>query len=102
MENCIATREYELNLDKKITVYIGKPFLYKGDYRCDLEIVGFEKKIESYAIGSDGVQAIVLALTKIGTLLYTSEEYSNGKLTLFESSNLDIPYPSSIADLVKV
>lgn len=101
MENYVATREYELNTDQKITVYVGKPYLFKGDYRCDLEIVGFEKKIESYAMGTDSVQAIFLALTKIGTLLYTSEDYKNGKLTLYESSNLDIPYPSSIADLVK-
>lgn len=101
MKNYIATREYSLNNGQKLTIYIGKPFAYKGDFRCDLEIVGFDKKIESYAIGGDSVQAIFLALSRVGILLYTSEAYSQGNLKFLDSSNLDLPYPPTIADLVR-
>lgn len=101
MEQYIAVREYELNTNEKVTIYIYKPFLDKEDYCCNFRITGFSNNIESYVIGSDGIQAIFLVLMKIGTILYTSEEYKHEKLTLFESLDLDLPYPESIADIVK-
>ncbi|MFW1859215.1 DUF6968 family protein [Acinetobacter defluvii] len=101
MEQYIAVRVYELDSEEKITIHVFKPFLDEEDYRCDFEIIGFLNNIKSYAMGSDSIQALFLALSRIAIILYTSEEYKHGRLTLYGSLNLDLPYPDTIADLVK-
>lgn len=101
MEQPIAVREYELDSEKTVTIYIFKPFLDEQDYRCNFEIIGLLKDFRSYAMGVDSVQALFLALNRIATILYTSDEYEDGKLKLYGSFNLSLPYPDTISDSVK-
>jgi hypothetical protein len=54
----------------------------------------------NYAAGIDGIQAIVMALQKIGAELYTSDEAKAGLLTWLGERNLGIPVVEAIADLV--
>lgn len=72
-----------------------------NDYRCEFEIVGLgEKTINSYAMGVDSTQALILTLQMIGTRLYTSDEGKAGHLSWLGMKNLGFPVPDTIADLV--
>jgi len=100
----VATRELCLSgSEKKVIVMIGKPQLFSDsiNYYCPYQITGLEKGKVSYAGGIDAIQAFLLALKKIGTDLYTSNEAISG--TLFweggEKGNLGFPVPDSISDL---
>lgn len=101
MKQHIAVREYEVGPEKKVTIYLFKPFLDEQDYRCNFEIIGLLKDIRSYAMGGDSIQALFLALNRVAIILYTSEEYKHGHLTLNGSLDLDLPYPETISNLVK-
>lgn len=72
-----------------------------ADYRCEFEIVGLgEKTINSYGMGVDSTQALLLTLQMIGTRLYTSNEGKAGLLSWLGMKNLGFPVPDSIVDLV--
>jgi hypothetical protein len=49
-----------------------------------------------YGAGTDAVQAQLLAMVNAATLLYSSQEWKEGRLTLNGSSNLDLPAIESI------
>ena len=103
VENIIATRELTLEDGKKVTVVIGQPrkFDEGDDYYCPFQISGIDNGRISYAGGIDAIQAFELALKKIGTILYTSEEAKSGKLTWDAGVDgyLGFPLPDSIRDL---
>lgn len=57
--------------DVDVLVLIGKPAMFEdgNDYYCPFSIEGFGKTQISYAGGSDAVQALQLAMKKIGVEL---------------------------------
>ena len=98
----IAMRTLDLagEPSRAVTVAIKPPVADGGDYRCEFQIVGLGTDQIRHAMGIDGAQALMLALKLIGTVLYTSEESKQGRLTWLGCRNLDFPVPDSIADLV--
>ncbi len=102
LEYVIAVRELELDHDQKITIKIGKPEIYpEADHHyCPYQILGIGKESIRYANGVDSVQALLLALSKIGIELYTSDEVKTGKLKWLGMTDLGFPLPESIKDLI--
>jgi hypothetical protein len=99
----IATRELELSgSGKKVLIRFGRPkrFADGRDYYCPYQIVGLGESRVRYAGGVDGIQAIVLALQKIGAELYTSNAAKAGRLMWLGEGDLGIPVADLIADLV--
>ena len=101
----IATRELDLaGSEEKLTVSIGIPkkFPDSSDYFCPFEIRRLRSGKVSYAGGIDGIQALLLALKKIGAELYTSEEAKSGALLWkgARKGNLGFPVPDSLSDIV--
>jgi hypothetical protein len=98
----IATRLLQAK-NRKITVVIGRPekFPEGEDFYCPYQIVGIGNERISYAGGLDAVQALQLALMKIGTDLYTSPEAQSKQLSWDggELGDLGFPVPNSIRDL---
>lgn len=93
----IAERELSLILDDgsvaTIVVKIGKPVRISGPevYRCYFQFLGFDNDKIRYAEGDDSMQAIILALTKIASHLYTSAEFRSMRLTSLGERNLGFP-----------
>ena len=98
----IAIRSLELagETPGEVTVSIKQPVPDDDDYKCEYQIVGIGSGKVRYAIGADSMQALVLALQKIGADLYASEAAKQGRLTWFGSLDLGFPVPDVIADLV--
>ncbi len=98
----IASRELDAN-GKKVVVVIGRPEKFPDgeDYYCPYQIVGIGSERVKYAGGIDAVQALQLALKKIGTDLYTSQE-AQAKQLLWaggEPGDFGFPVPDSLRDL---
>jgi hypothetical protein len=98
----IATRDLHVG-DKKITVVIGRPekFPEGEDYYCPYQIVGIGNGRVRYGGGLDAVQALQLALKKIGADLYTSPEAQSKQLSWVggDAGDLGFPVPDSIRDM---
>lgn len=78
----------------KVTVKIGRPVEVEiGRSYCPYQIQGMGEEKMRYAMGVDTIQALILALTKVGTDLYTSQEWKMRSLTWMgdSSGNLGIP-----------
>lgn len=100
----IAMRELELAGGKKVTIIIGKPEKFPDfeDYYCPYHITGMGNERISYAGGVDGIQALLLALNKIGADLYTSKEAEAGILSWKggEKGNLGFPVSKVLRDML--
>lgn len=83
MENCIASRTYVLDGDKDVKVSIGRPTKSNAfdEFNCAYEIVGLSKPSRDQVTAIDAVQAIILALARIGTELTESAEAQEGRLS---------------------
>jgi hypothetical protein len=104
----IAERELDLASEdgksaSKVLVKIGKPRKIPGQsiYRCHFQIIGVGSEKVRYGEGSDDMQALILALTKIGSHLYTSKESVSKRLSCMGMLNLGFPafiteYPSDL------
>ena len=84
----IATRHLKLQLPAEeidISVRIFLPEADNGSWRCGYEIDWPDGKRSSAAVGIDSVQALFLALQKIGIEIYTSDYHQQGQLIWFEA-----------------
>jgi uncharacterized protein DUF6968 len=95
----IATRQLDLAGSDKVTVALLEPVGDVGEYRCAYSISGLSRDEEGRAIGQDGVQALQLAMNSIGVVLYTSDEWKEGRLTWNGGKDLGFPLPDSLKDL---
>lgn len=77
----------------KVLVQLGKPRPLPGyeAYRCHFKIIGMGTEKVRYGEGADAMQALILALTKIGSLLYTSDESQSKRLSWMDMWNLGFP-----------
>lgn len=94
----IAERVLDLISDDRTTttrvvVKLGKPKQVPGYsvFQCRFQILGMGTEKIRYGEGADAIQALILALTKIGSLLYTSDESINKRLSWMEMLNLGFP-----------
>ena len=81
----LAEREYILKPDGVVTIRLGQPFAppeFPNESWCPFQIEGLGSGRVRRAIGIDHFQSISLAMTSIGTTLYTSDEYQAGRLRL--------------------
>jgi hypothetical protein len=79
-----------------VTVEIGRPQAYPdgANYFCPYRILGLEDDHVRSAGGVDQIQALVLALQRIGAFLYTSAVYKAGQLYWLEPGNKDLGFPT--------
>jgi hypothetical protein len=101
----IASREFTIKEGGKVTVIIGKPERIPAseDYYCPYQIRGLGDEKVSYSPGVDSVQALVLALTDIGSRLNASSPGKAGNLTWVGSHAPDyigLPVADAIHDLI--
>lgn len=101
----IATRNlYLIGSSSKIEIKIGKPARFSDafDYYCPYQIIGIGTEKIKYAGGIDAVQALWLALHKIGAELYTSREAKTGLLRWEGDENgiLGFPVMDNLEDLI--
>jgi hypothetical protein len=83
----------DLEGGEKVLVTIGAPQQTPGhpDYYCPFVIVGLGSGKVRCVIGIDTMQALDLALKAVGTELYTSPEYLEGRLRYLGMKNLGFP-----------
>jgi hypothetical protein len=100
----IATRSLKLRLPAKeidISVRIFLPDADNGNWRCAYEIDWPDGKRSSAAAGVDSVQALLLALQKIGTEIYTSDYHRQGQVNWLEANQgYGFPVPKNVRDLL--
>jgi hypothetical protein len=90
----IATRSIALLGDTQaVTVTIGTPQAFSDgkDYYCPYQIIGIGDERIRYASGVDTIQALFLALKKIGSVLHSSDPARAGSLTWLGNSDLGFP-----------
>jgi len=77
----------------QVIVRLAKPEKIPGedDFSCGYQILGLGTEAVRTAVGVDAVQALFLAMTKIGADLYTSAEASTCKLSWHGDKNLGFP-----------
>jgi hypothetical protein len=96
----IAKRKLSLTPGEKVVVIIGqpRPFPDCDDFFCPFKVEGLGHGRVIRAGGVDAIQALELALRMIGAVLYTSEEYKDGRLTWEGGTNgsLGFPVPANI------
>ena len=66
---------------------------------CPYEIVGLSRDKRGYGAGEDAMQAILLALARMGTELYCAGEAKEGRLKWLGADQLG--FPSFSRDLIK-
>jgi hypothetical protein len=103
MSTVIAHRMMDLSVPAgaRAVVTIKQPQRDGNDYRCEFHIVGLgDKAINSYGMGVDSMQALILTIQLIGALLYASDEAKHGRISWLGMKNLGFPVPEVVADLV--
>lgn len=90
-----------------VVIYIESPVQEdgKGDWICKYRIDGIGDSSERNAIGVDGIQAMILALTYISTSLYYSHDYTQGRLTWLggmSAGDLGLPVAEGVRDEISI
>ena len=67
-----------------------------GSFKCFYRVTGISSAGLRYGAGTDAVQALLLAMVNAASLLYTSHEWKDGRITLNGSRNLDLPAIASV------
>src|ERR1700761_2341873 len=99
----IAERTLKLDvggrdIDMPVRIYL--PVGNAGHWQCEYEIGWPNAPRRSAAHGIDAVQALLLALQRIGAELYTSDSHRSGKLKFERHGNgYGFPLASGIRDL---
>jgi len=103
----IATRKLELlghggNSAGPIFITIFRPeeLPSSAGFSCSYSVRGLSTELSKECRGDDPVQALLLALTKIGTDLYTSPEAIAGRLRWLGDGNLGFPVFTVLAEKV--
>ncbi|VVC75362.1 hypothetical protein AQUSIP_06520 [Aquicella siphonis] len=98
----VASRTLTLtdnNATRLVIISIGKPQKFSDgqDYYCPYQIFGLRDEKVNWCGGIDEVQALLLALERIGIVLADTDEYKQGKLTWIgsENNNIGFPHPDS-------
>jgi len=97
----IALRTLELRREdgssSPVLARVGRPRAVDGaDYRCEYEIDGLATPRRSHAYGIDEVQALWLALVRLGVDLQTSSEGKAGRIALHGEADLNFPPPEAL------
>lgn len=100
----IATRTLKLQTgaaQTQVPVRIYLPQERNGSWSCQYEIGWPDGRWEHVASGADSVQALLVALQMIGSLIYNSEYHKSGRLMLDgPRGGYGFPVPKAIHDLL--
>jgi uncharacterized protein DUF6968 len=100
----IATRKLDARIqghDTAVQIRIFQPVCENEAWTCEYEIDWPSGAKSGRAVGVDAIQAILLALQKVGVTLYTSDYHKNGQLSWPSSgSGYGFPVPSNVRDLL--
>lgn len=84
-------RRFELD-EKAIVARFNKPEKAAGgEYQCQYTVDWPDHQDHGYACGEDGVQALMLAMKTVHIGLVESDAYKQGRLTLWQQADLDLP-----------
>lgn len=108
----IASRKLTIANGQAAEVLIGspRPFSDKEDgFYCPFQIRGLGDGQVRHAGGVDAVQAMILALQRVGTLLNASEEAKNARLSWecgispgdFGFPTIELPHPPEPPSMTK-
>lgn len=105
MTRVIATRTLYLAIGslprRGFDVRVFQPIKDSKSWRCRYEIDWPGRPRQSEAYGVDGVQALALAMQKIGAELYTSPYHEKGQLVFDKAGNgYGFPVPKPLRDLL--
>ena len=83
MHNCIASRSFVLDGEKEVIAYIGCPSSSGAfdEFNCDYEVVGLSKRVSGTVTAIDAIQAIILAIARVGSEITDSTEAREKRLT---------------------
>lgn len=81
--------------EREIHIRIGKPLPFQDspDFYCPYQIIGVGSEKIKYAGGIDAIQAIQLALDRIGAELYNSKEAQSDQLRWEGDEKGDLGFP---------
>jgi|SRR5579872_4461497 len=96
----LATRTLELQGKPSVIVELSVPVPHGDDFECSYKIQGLGAEETKCAFGVDGLQALLLAMQRIGIDLYTSEAFQSGQLRWLGQPDLGFPVPETVRDLV--
>ena len=87
--------------DQEVPVRLFQPEENDGAWVCRYEIEWPNEKWSRFAAGVDSVQALLLALQKIGIEIYTSRYHQSRSLRWLErQGGYGFPVPSNVRDLL--
>lgn len=100
----IAERKFRLKSDASvvITARVYRPLMDGDDFRCDYSIDWPGKSENGKAFGVDSVQALLLAIQRVGVDVYCSDYVKNSDMIwLEEGRGFGLVLPSNLADLYR-
>jgi Domain of unknown function (DUF6968) len=87
--------------DTEIAIRLFKPEESDGAWICRYEIDWPSRKQSSFAAGIDSIQALLLALQRIGVEIYTSAYHQTSSLKWFEQmQGYGFPIAHNLRDLL--
>jgi hypothetical protein len=87
--------------DTEVSIRLFKPEEVDGAWICQYEIDWPSRKQSGFAAGIDSIQALLLALQKIGVEIYTSAYHQAGSLKWFEpTEGYGFPITHNLRDLL--
>jgi Domain of unknown function (DUF6968) len=87
--------------DTEVSIRLFKPEESDGAWICRYEIDWPSRKQSSFAAGIDSIQALLLALQRIGVEIYTSAYHQAGSLKWFEPTRgYGFPIAHNLRDLL--
>ena len=87
--------------DTEVLIRVFKPEESDGNWVCRYEIDWPSQKQSGFAAGIDSIQALLLALQKVGVDIYTSSYHETGSLKWFEPTRgYGFPVTGNLRDLL--
>jgi hypothetical protein len=88
--------------DREVPVRLFRSEQNDGAWICRYAIDWPSEKWSRFAAGADSIQALILALQKIGAEIYTSSYHRSGSLRWLERQRgYGFPVPSNVRDLLR-
>ncbi|MBR1222685.1 hypothetical protein JQ557_32120 [Bradyrhizobium sp. U87765 SZCCT0131] len=96
-QTLIGTRELSLSDGGKVVVSLYQPVMFAPhEFGCAFEVSGLKRAEAGRAIGGDALQALQLALVRIGIELSKSDEGQQKRLMWNGDPDLGFPSPDSL------
>jgi len=86
--------------DAEVAIRLFKPEESDGHWICQYEIDWPGRKQSGFAAGIDSIQALLLALQKIGVDIYTSGYHETGSLKFAPTQGYGFPVTRNLRDLL--